>query len=250
MARIAVGDGISVVACTPHILPGVYHNTGPQICASIAALQNKLREADIPLRLTQGADIHLVPDIVAGLRSGRLLSLCNSRYFLLEPPHHIAPPRFEMSVFSVLTAGFMPIITHPERLRWIETHFGVFERLSRAGVWIQLTAGSVTGRFGTRPRYWCERMLDQGMVHILATDAHNLRSRPPVLSRGRDAVAERLGEEEAKHMVLTRPLGVLENANPASLIPPTNVGRKMETERPAGFLRRTLAAALGGVPRG
>lgn len=105
---------------------------------------------------------------------------------------------------------------------------------------MQLTAASVTGRFGKGPLYWSERMLDEGLVHILATDAHNLRSRPCVLSQAVDAVAERLGEQAALDMVTTRPRAVLDNASPSSV--PAAVG----VERPvakAGFLQRLFRAA-------
>lgn len=255
MARTAAADGITVTACTPHILPGVYNNSGPQICAWIEKFQAQVDAARIPLRLVQGADIHLVTDLLDGLRCGRLPVLGQSRYFLLEPPHNVAPPRFEETVFSIVTAGYVPVITHPERLRWVESHFAVLERLNRAGVWIQLTAGSITGRFGTRARFWCERMLDEGMVQIVATDAHDLRSRPPVLSRARDAVAERLGEQEANNMVFHRPAGVLQNADPACLVSEVQVSHARSRPTPARarfptFLRRAFGDMLSGASRG
>src|ERR1700733_1320762 len=82
MARALVADGVSVLACTPHILPGLYQNTGPQIRQGVQELQNVLDEAGIELKLITGADNHMVPDFVAGLRSGRLLTLGDTRYVL------------------------------------------------------------------------------------------------------------------------------------------------------------------------
>ncbi len=123
----------------------------------------------------------------------------------------------EQFFFEILLAGYVPILTHPERLRWISEQYSIFERLSRHGVWMQITAGSMTGRFGREPRYWAERMIDEGRVHVLATDAHDTRHRPPDLSKGFEAAARRVGEREATHMVLTRPRGVLENEPPSNL---------------------------------
>ncbi len=240
MARLAVADGVTVVACTPHIMPGYYENTGEGIRQAVAELQARLDEAGIALRLVPGADVHLVPDMVAGLRAGRLLTLADSRYFLFEPPHNVAPPRLEESVFNVMAAGYQPLITHPERLRWIESHYEIMTRLAHAGAWMQLTAGSITGKFGDRARYWSERMLDEGIVHIIASDAHNLRKRTPVLSEAVELVADRLGAEAAHDMVLTRPLAVLDDAPPSSV--PLPVGMPRSTKR-AGFLRRLFRAA-------
>jgi len=241
MARRAVADGITVTACTPHIMPGYYENTGPEIRRHVAALQAALDQNEIPLRLTTGADVHLVPDLIDGLKSGRILTLSDSRYFLFEPPHNIAPPRMNDSIFSVMTAGYLPIITHPERLRWIEDHYEAMGEMVHSGAWIQLTAASVTGKFGRRAQYWSERMLDEGLVHILATDAHNMRTRSPVLSEAVEAVARRLGDQAARDMVLTRPQAVLDNALPSSL--PAAVCSARPTAQAGGFFQRLFKAA-------
>jgi protein-tyrosine phosphatase len=110
-------------------------------------------------------------------------------------------------------------VTHPERLTWIETHHAMFARLVRAGAWMQVTGGSVTGRFGKRPKYWAERLLDERLVHILATDSHNMDRRPPLLAEARDAAATRLGADEATHLVQTRPRGILDDMAPDRLPP-------------------------------
>lgn len=246
MARLAVEDGVRVLACTPHIYPGLYENSGPAIIQAVAALQAELDRAGIDLRLVAGADVHLTPDLVSGLKSGRILTLASSRYFLFEPPHHIAPPRLEESVFDVLSAGYHPILTHPERLSWIESHYEIMKRLAHAGVWMQLTAGAVVGRFGRRPKYWSERMLDEGIVHILATDAHNMRNRAPRLAEGRDAVAERLGEQAARDMVITRPMCVLDDLAPSQA--PAPVGVPVAAARGSNLWRRPLNAARERMP--
>jgi len=217
MARAFVTDGVEVVACTPHIFPGIYHNTGPQIREAVGHLQRNLEEANIPLRLVAGADNHVVPDFVQALNSGHLLSLNGSRYVLVEPPHHVAPLRLEDLFLEILWAGYVPILTHPERLTWIKERYDVIARLVRAGVWMQVTSGSLYGAFGRDPQYWAHRMLDEGCVHILATDAHDSRRRPPDLARRREWVAKRLGDAEANHLVWSRPSGILANTAPHEL---------------------------------
>ena len=216
MARIAVADGIVTTACTPHIYPGVYNNTGAGIHQAIGQLQQALDAHQIPLKLVAGADAHVAPELPAKLRSGDAPSLSGSRYFLLEPPHHVAPPRFEEFVFNLLAGGFVLLITHPERLSWIEDHYATFCALVDQGAWLQVTAGSLTGRFGSRPRYWGERLLGEGRVHVLATDSHGVKRRPPLLEEGRAAAERWVGLEESWHLVRTRPAGILADFVPSA----------------------------------
>lgn len=220
MARIAVANGVAVQACTPHILPGLYNNSGPQIRRATEELQRHIDERGIPLRLVTGADAHIVPNMVGGLRADEILSLADTRYVLVEPPHHVAPPRLEHFFFDLLAAGYVPVLTHPERLTWIEGHYETFVQLFRAGVWMQVTAGSLTGVFGRRAKYWAERMLNEALVHILATDAHGARRRPPDLAEGRAAAAKWLGDEEADQLVSVRPRAILANAAPSTVRAP------------------------------
>jgi protein-tyrosine phosphatase len=235
MARLAVADRISIIACTPHILPGVYNNAGSDIRAAVVSLQGALDKENIPLALTTGADAHIAPDLLEGLRSGRILSLGGSRYVLIEPPQAIVPPRFEDHLFSLATAGYVPIITHPERLAWPDSDYGVFERVVRLGGWFQLTGGSLLGQFGRRARALSERMLEDGLVHIIASDAHDTKHRPPLLSGAFQAAASRIGEENAVHLVSTRPAGILRNIAPGEL-PPTV---RIETMRRGGRVARS-----------
>jgi protein-tyrosine phosphatase len=220
MARMAWSDGITTIACTPHILPGVYNNLGSSIVAAVAQLREAIAQAGIPLRLVTGADVHIAPDLGVRLGDGRVLTLNNSRYLLLEPPHHLLPPRLEAHIFGLQTAGYVPILTHPERLSWIEGHYDLIKRLVYCGVLMQLTAGALIGHFGRRPRYWAERMLDEGLCHFLATDAHNTEQRAPRMSDARDVVARRLGDQEATDLVLTRPQGILDDVSPTVLAVP------------------------------
>ena len=232
MARVFADQGVTHVACTPHILPGVYHNSGPDIIARVRDLQRHINEAGITLTLLSGADNHVVGDFVKGLKRGHLLPLGDSRYVLVEPPHHVAPQRLEEFFFSLMIEGYFPILTHPERLTWIEDRYDLMRTLVLRGVWMQLTAGSIYGAFGRRPRYWAERMLDEGLVHIIATDAHNLTSRRPDLARGHEAAAARIGQTEADHMVVTRPSCVLSLYKPSDV--PAAQGALGTVERSGG----------------
>lgn len=211
MARLAVADGITTIVCTPHVTPGLYDNSSDNITIAVETLRLALADADIALKLCIGADVHIAPDLVRRLSEREIPTIAGGSYFLFEPPHDVAPPHLVDFCQTILASGLRPVLTHPERLTWIEGHYDIFEELCRAGTVIQVTAGSITGNFGKRPRYWAERMLDEDRVDILATDAHNITGRPPVLSKARDAVAARLGDKKATFMVEDGPAMILGN---------------------------------------
>jgi protein-tyrosine phosphatase len=240
MARMAVADGIRTIACTPHIYPGLYDNDAAGIRVAIARFQAVLDEQAIALHLVEGADTHLDSDLAGAVRAGRVPTLAGSRYLLLEPPHHVAPPGFEHQVFGLMTAGIVPVITHPERLTWIEDHYDLFMRLVDRGAWMQITAGALTGRHGRRPRYWSERFVGEGKAHVLATDAHDVRRRPPLLAEAREAAAMLVGPLEAGHLVVSRPAGVLANVSPDALPP---LPRRSAPKPRFRFLQRTRRSA-------
>ncbi len=245
MARMAVADGITLTACTPHIYPGLYENDAAGIRAAVSALRQQLLDAAIPLEITDGADIQLVPELVDRLKSGAYPTLHGSRYFLFEPPHHVAPARFVESIFDAVAGGYVPIITHPERLTWLDKeHYGWFATAARRGAWLQVTAGALTGRFGKRAQYWGERLLDDGTVHILATDAHGSDWRAPLLAEGREVARKWVGPEEADRLVTVRPRAVIADLDPTDMVSPPALGAAVsDTIHPAPR-KRWLARVL------
>lgn len=213
MARIAVADGITHLACTPHIYPSVYPNSVATIEPAMRQLQAALDAEGIPLQLVMGADVHMVHDVLSGLQEGRIPTLHGSRYFLLEPAHRLPVPRFLQQIEGLLDAGFVPVITHPERLDWFAAYYWDFIAAVRLGAWLQVTAGAVCGDFGQQARHNAVRLLEAGVVHILASDAHGVDFRPPILSDGVAAAVAILGDaQEVRRMVYDRPQVILANA--------------------------------------
>lgn len=220
MARIAVEDGIELTACTPHIYPGMYDNHAHGIADATSALADELKKENIPLALTYASDTHVMPDLVDRLRAGTVPTFNQGRYFLLEFPHHTNMPNLESYVFNLLAAGYIPVITHPERLHWLDKdNYSMFKRMADSGAWMQITAGSLTGRFGENAKRWGMRFLDEGYIHILATDAHNTRNRSPRLAEAYHVAEKRLGQEEAMRLVKERPLAMLNNLEPDEVTP-------------------------------
>ena len=106
--------------------------------------------------------------------------------------------------------GLSPIITHPERNALLRTKPERMYRWLHQGAYVQITAQSLTGRFGSAAQRRAEEWLDEDRVHFVASDAHNLKGRPLQLRAAFDAVAERRGEELAQALFHDNPLAAFE----------------------------------------
>jgi len=206
MCRIAVADGITTIAATPHVSE-VFPNTPERIAGAIDELRSRLAAAAVPLTVVAGGDYHIRPD----LAPGNVLTLGgNGRYFLLEFPYQVLPPRADAFVRILLGRGLTPIVTHPERTVSLQHDWRRLEPLVKEGALVQLTAGSLVGDFGRAAAAAAERFLKKGWVHLLASDAHWARERVPRLAQGRDAAARLLGPAGAQALVDANARAVLE----------------------------------------
>ncbi|MEF2554203.1 CpsB/CapC family capsule biosynthesis tyrosine phosphatase [Aurantimonas sp. A2-1-M11] len=250
MARMAVEDGVQVMACTPHIVPGVYLNEPSDIARRVGELKAALAGEGIALSLVSGADVHIAPDLLSRLSSEAPPTLNGSNYFLFEPPHHVLPPRLVAFSRGLISSGFVPILTHPERLSWVSAHYEIIRELAGEGVLMQVTAGSLTGDFGRSAQKLADRLVEEGLCDILASDAHNTEGRPPGLSKARAIVAERRGDDEAEAVVLGRPRAILANAPVERSVVDRSSRRVSRSgaagDRKAGQLQRLLSKMMGG----
>lgn len=217
MARQAAADNVGIMVCTPHCKPGVYDMSVAEIYAAVDRLREALARENIELALAAGGDVHLTFDMAARLESGRAPTLAGGKYFLLEPPHEICPPGVERAVEKVIERGYTPIITHPERYRWIEAKMGVMWTLREMGCLFQITAASLTGRFGRDALRWSEYFLKEGMGDVIASDAHHARDRRPGLSAARDVAAQWVGRALADRMVSHIPFAILRGHPPETI---------------------------------
>jgi len=208
LARHAIADGITHVVVTPHIQPGVYDNNLDTISRAYALFVEALDKNDLQLKVAMAAEVRLCPEIIPMLEAENLPLFVSSegkRTILLELPHSHVPPGKERLIQWLQVYNINVLIAHPERNKGIMSNYSKAKRLFDMGCLLQLTSGSVSGRFGEPPRRAAQYMLQQGWVSLLASDAHNLRSRPPELSDGKAAAMDFVGTRDAGEMVLENP---------------------------------------------
>jgi protein-tyrosine phosphatase len=207
MARMAVQDGIRIMVATPHLFKGRAFNLSQindkdLILQHVAQLRQKLSQAQIPLEIIPGCDFPLGFESLKLLDDGQALTINDAnRYLLLELPDTSLPPAMEEICFQLQSKGITPIITHPERHMIIQEMPQKLKRLIDLGCLVQMTGNSLTGWFGRRVKKISRQLLKLGYVHLLATDAHDPKERPPLLSQAVTELSRLIGENRAQAMV-------------------------------------------------
>jgi protein-tyrosine phosphatase len=212
-----VADGIKHSVLTSHVHPERYPNERRNLLAAIEAFALEVVHAGIPLQLHLGCEARLCPELIDMLAENKvpfLGEVDGYRVLLLELPYQLIPVGSMRFVQSLLKLKIRPLIAHPERNKAIMAQPDKVNEFAEAGCWLQLTAGSLTGRFGPQAQSAAFQIMDEGWHCVVATDAHNLQSRPPLLSEGRAALQARYGEAMARSMVLERPARLLGLAKP------------------------------------
>ena len=208
--RAAAADGIRTIVATPHRRHPQYDVPAAAARAARESLVAALAKEGIPLEILPGHEAHYGPELAADLKAGATLRLGgNARWFLLELPDSHVPAHLDRMVFDFHLAGLFPVLAHPERNVELADHPERLEPLRRQGVAVQVTAMSVTGEFGRRAKRAAERWLKEGLVDVLATDAHGTGKRPPVLRAAVDAAARIVGAEAAERLVTGNPGRIL-----------------------------------------
>lgn len=215
LARAAVADGITVCAVTPHIHPGRYDNTRSKIEVYARAFRLALQKEAIALTVLLGAEVRVSVESLDLLTDNELPFLGEvrgARVMLLEWPHSHVPVGALPWVQRLLDHNIRPLIAHPERNKAIMAEPDALTPFLAAGCWLQLTAGSITGEFGRESQRVAHRLLDDDAVRIVASDAHNLTARPPVLSKARDYLTRRWGDDVAQDLLVNNPRQIVAKA--------------------------------------
>jgi protein-tyrosine phosphatase len=188
IARAAVSDGITVIAGTPHVRDdwptdaGVMENR-------VSELRAELEQAGIPLDVCGGGEIAM--DWLARLPVEELRRFGlggNPNYLLVETPYYGWPLGLPDALFSLRASGITPVLAHPERNADVQLRPETLVPLVQSGVLIQVTAASVDGRIGRRAQECGLRLVQRGLVHMLASDAHHASVRAVGMAEAAQAV--------------------------------------------------------------
>lgn len=215
LARAAHATGIETIVATPHIRED-YPFDPSEIGVRARELQRALRDADIPVRVVEGAEVAItrVPD----LDDETLSTMClgDGPYMLVESPYTYATNILEETIFDLQVRGFRPVLAHPERAPSFQQDPDRLVQLVERGVLSSVTAASMMGTFGGTVRRFTAVLFSKRLVHNVASDAHDAVRRPIDLLGGLQSLDHEVPGllEQAECFTVTVPEAILSGAKP------------------------------------
>jgi protein-tyrosine phosphatase len=202
MVEMSIENGVTHIVCTPH--SSEQFRFDPQLnWRRLSMIQDRVGDS---IALGLGCDFHLMYDnIEDAIAHPPKFSINGKGYLLVEFPNHAISRNMTETFFRLNLAGLTSIITHPERNPVLVRHPERLAEWIRSGCYVQITAASLTGRFGKTAQELSYGLLDRNWVHFIATDAHDVTSRPPKLREAYELIAKKYGEETAERLCVENP---------------------------------------------
>lgn len=211
LCRALADDGITVVIATPHQL-GQFDgcNEPVKVREAVLLLNRELENERIPLTVMPGGDVRIDERICRLLEADNIQTLADGgKYILLEFPSRIFID-IETLLVELAGIGIQVIISHPERHYVLCRQYNILPKWLKCPSYLQITAGSLTGDFGTKAQKAAWDYLSMGWVSFVATDAHNLGSRKPRMNIAYKEICKKLGKELAHTVCIENPIRLLE----------------------------------------
>lgn len=206
MLEMAARHGTTDIVGTPHA--NLEYKFEPEVIAARKA-EIEARNTS-PVRLHTGCDFHLqYENIEDALRHPRKYTIASGPFMLVEFSDLLIFKTTAQIFSDLMGAGMIPVITHPERNTLLQQRLGELKEWVAMGCVIQVTGQSLEGVWGTRALKFAELLMDEGLVHVIASDGHDLRRRPPVMDSAHALVTKKWGEATAQLLFEENPGEIL-----------------------------------------
>ena len=217
MLNIAAASGTTDIVATSHANTEYVWDLDT-VKAKVAELQAAMGNR---IRVYPGCELHLTFDNINDALEHPTKYTINHRQWLLVEFSDLIVFQNSGDILNRLRAGRMvPIIAHPERNQILQQRFETLEQWVSEGSFLQLTAQSLLGTFGALVRKFSERLIDKGLVHFVATDAHDTSFRTPKMDDAFEWLSNRYGLEYARTLMIDNPLATVTGLEIESMPPP------------------------------
>lgn len=205
LIQASVDEGVTHIVATPH----ANHRYPFQEEINRDRLQAIRDRVNGHITLGMGCDFHLSFDNIQSLQENPHRYTVNGKqYLLVEFADFIVPRESSNTLSRIHAAGVIPVITHPERNPMLMSDFQTIREWVETGSVVQVTAASICGDFGPKPKSSALDLVRKNLAHIVASDAHAMKWRPPSMRRAYDVLVKEFGKETADRLCIHNPRAI------------------------------------------
>ena len=212
VARLLAEEGISLVAATPHS----YGKATPgKVRELVSECQNRIDAEGLTLELLPGTEILYGENVVQRIEAGELQFYGDTKALLLETSAFAHPLEIEDSILKLIESGYRVVFAHPEKLKSVAEDPDVLLPLVQHGALMQITASNFVGFHGEQKQRLCRLLIDKGLGHFIASDAHGASgNRVPAMRQAYEEATKIFGSS-ANDLFNTVPMTIV-NASPSA----------------------------------
>ena len=212
----AYAQGVRTIVSTSHRRKGMFETPEDKIAANFKAVQDLAQDIAPDLRILYGAEIYYTSDILDKLENNLIPKLNDTRYALIEFSMNTPYREIHNALTNVLMLGITPVIAHIERYDALENNEKRVKDLINMGCYTQVNSSSILKPklFGDTYKFMKKRaryFLERDLVHIVASDMHNLDSRPPYMKEAYEIVSKKYGLGKARELFMLNPEKIIKD---------------------------------------
>lgn len=210
MLRNAAASNVSAVVATPHCnVPPAWENYDSEdFRERLLELRQRAAREQIPVQIIAGAEVRVTEELPALLRQKKIMTINAGRYVLVEFLPWTDEGFFLEQLERIRRQGYVPLVAHPERYGAVGRDPSIVGQWLDMGCHIQLTAGSLQGKFGTEARRAAEYLLRNDMTACVASDAHGANRRTNFLMDVYDHLTLQYSKSYAQALMWETPLRI------------------------------------------
>lgn len=205
-------SGVRVIYLTPHYRRQMFECPADTRLAHFALLKAWAAEHLPDLELRLGCEVHISTELVPQLRDGNCYTMGDSNFVLVEFWENAGKRYLIDRCHELMHFGCRPIIAHAERCGAIRKDLKLLQRLVDMGVYIQMNAGSITGRAGLGRKWFCRKAMRRNLLHFVGSDAHNLTKQKPELEKCARYLEKRMGADYRDQIMVRNPIEIIDRS--------------------------------------
>lgn len=211
MASMAYSSGVKAIVATPHcnVTRGASNYLSRELHQVLLDTRRAIAEEGIPIKILSGMEVFATYDLPELISAGKILTINSSRYLLLEFDFGEDPEFADIIVDKLMEMNLIPVIAHPERYDFVRHNLEYARRLSDKGCILQANKGSFLGRYGEHIERTAYELLEENLVHVIASDAHSPLYRTPHMRQAKRVLRDycdtkRLFEENPQKICMNK----------------------------------------------